>query len=153
MTLKDVIRTMEVVASRQPSVGMIVENDIFRLNTYADARYGVFAFVQGQHRGNVDTSLMDYSFSLFYVDRLTDSATNQIDVQSEGISVLDNILRQLDGLGLWVSEYSVQTFGQRFLDECAGVFCNVTISAPVSGICGEAYADFNNDFDDDFLII
>ena len=43
MTLKEAIKVIEVVASQQPSVNMIVENDVFRLNAKADARYGVFA--------------------------------------------------------------------------------------------------------------
>ena len=42
MTLLELIKAMEVVASKQPSVKMVVENDIFRLNALADARYGVF---------------------------------------------------------------------------------------------------------------
>ena len=50
MKLLDVIRIMEVAAGTQPAVNMIVRNDIFRLNTYADARYGVFAWTQGQHQ-------------------------------------------------------------------------------------------------------
>ena len=37
MTLVELIKTMEVIASHQPSIKMVVENDIFRLNTKADA--------------------------------------------------------------------------------------------------------------------
>ena len=48
MTLLETIRAMEVIASEQPSVNMVVENDIFRLNSRADARYGVFSCGQAQ---------------------------------------------------------------------------------------------------------
>ena len=37
MTLKEAIKVIEEVASRQPSINMIVENDVFRLNAKADA--------------------------------------------------------------------------------------------------------------------
>jgi hypothetical protein len=48
--------------------------------------------------------------------------------------------------------YSFQVFNQRFVDECAGVFCNVSFSVPVDSVCADFFADFNDDFNDDFLI-
>ena len=78
MTLVELIKTMEVIASHQPSIKMVVENDIFRLNTKADARYGVFAFVQGMHSTSIDSSVITYAFTLFYVDRLKNDRSNQI---------------------------------------------------------------------------
>jgi len=153
MTLKELIRAMEVIASNQPSIKMVVENDIFRLNNKADARYGVFAFVQGQHSTSIDSNLITYAFTLFYVDRLKNDRSNQIEIQSVGIQTLDNIIRQLDEMGIYSeTSYSFQVFNQRFVDECAGVFCNVSLSVPVGSVCPESFADFNNDFNDDFMI-
>jgi hypothetical protein len=153
MTLVDLIKTLELVASHQPSVKMVVENDIFRLNNKADARYGVFAFVQGLHSTSVGSSVMSYAFTLYYVDRLKNDRSNQIEIQSVGIQTLDNIIRQLDDLGIYTeTSYSFHVFNQRFLDECAGVFCNVTLQVPVGSVCPESFEDFNNDFNDDFMI-
>lgn len=152
MTLKEAIKVIELVASQQPSVNMIVENDVFRLNAKPDARYGVFAWLQGQHSASVDSNTISLQFTFFYVDRLTGDKGNQIEVQSVGIQTLDNILRRLDDLGMWVSRYTFQTFNQRFVDECAGVFTNVTIDIPISSVCPESFADFGKDFNEDFLI-
>lgn len=152
MTLKEAIRVIELVASQQPSVNMIVENDVFRLNAKPDARYGVFAWLQGQHSASVDSNTLSLQFTFFFVDRLTGDRGNQIEVQSVGIQTLDNILRRLDDLGMWVSRYTFQTFNQRFVDECAGVFTNVTIDIPISSACPESFADFGKDFNEDFLI-
>ena len=153
MTLKEAIKVIEEVASRQPSVNMIVENDVFRLNAKADARYGVFAWLQGQHSTSIDSNTLSLQFTFFYVDRLTEDKSNQLEIQSVGIQTLDNIVRKLDDLGMWVSNnYTFQTFNQRFLDECAGVFCNVTISVPVASKCPEIFADYNEDFNKDFWI-
>ena len=153
MTLKDVIRTMEVVASHQPSIKMVVENDVFRLNSYPDARYGVFAWVQGQHSASVDSSVVNYTFTMLYIDRLKADQSNQIEIQSVGIQTLDNIIRKLDDLGLFAdSSYTFQVFNQRFLDECAEVFCNITLSVPVNTLCPEDFGDFDNSFNDDFKI-
>lgn len=154
MTLQQVIKAMEVVASQQPSVNMVVQNDIFRLNGKPDARYGVFGWTQGQHSSSADSSFFTYAFTLFYVDRLKADLSNQIEVQSVGIQTLDNILRRLDDLGIFISSsYSFQTFNQRFVDECAGAFCNVTLQVPVSSMCSESFADFlKTDFSSDFMI-
>lgn len=154
MTLQQIIKAFEVVASQQPSVNMIVQNDIFRLNAKSDARYGIFGWTQGQHSASLDSSLFNYSFTFFYVDRLKDDLSNQIEVQSVGMQTLDNILRRLDEKGLYVSStYNFQTFNQRFFDECAGVFCNITLQVPVSSVCSESFADFlDTDFNEDFLI-
>ena len=153
MTLSDLIKTLELVASHQPSIKMVVENDIFRLNSKADARYGVFAFVQQQHTTSTESNFITYAFTLFYVDRLKNDRSNQIEIQSVGIQTLDNIIRALDDLGIYSDQsYSFQVFNQRFVDECAGVFCNVALSVPVGSICPEDFADFNSDFNDDFLI-
>lgn len=153
MTLQQVIKACEVVASQQPSVNMIVRNDIFRLNSKSDARYGVFGWTQGQHSASTDSDLFTYSFTFFYVDRLKNDRSNEIEVQSVGIQTLNNILRKLDDIGVFVSStYNFQTFNQRFLDECAGVFCNVSLQVPVNTLCAESYPDFNMDFNEDFMI-
>lgn len=154
MTLLETIKAMEVIASKQPSINMIVENDIFRLNAKADARYGVFAFVQGEHSTAIDTNVVTYAFTLFYVDRLKNDRSNQIEIQSVGIQTLDNIIRTLDEMGICAdNDYSFQVFNQRFVDECAGVMCRVSLSVPLTGICSDQFADFSDDFNEDFYIL
>ena len=138
MTLLEVIRTIEDAAARQPSVSMIVENDVFRLNSYADARYGVFAWVQGRHR--VDSMTPDfirYSFTFFYVDRLRNDIANQVEVQSVGMDTLRNVLAVLRDAGIEPETAEFQTFNQRFADECAGVFCSVVLLTDTGSECAE----------------
>ena len=145
MTLLELIKAMEVVASKQPSINMVVENDVFRLNNKADARYGVFAFTQGQHSTSIDSNLITYAFTLFYVDRLKNDRSNQIEIQSVGIQTLDNIIRAMDEIGIYTeTSYSFQVFNQRFTDECAGVFCNVTLSVLPTSSCAEEYSEHDN---------
>ena len=71
-----------------------------------------------------------------------------------GIETLDNIIREMYSRGLFVeANYTMQTFNQRFLDDCAGVFCNVTISVPTTSLCSESFADFlKSDFKDNVII-
>lgn len=138
MTLLEVIRAIESAAAMQPAVSMIVENDVFRLNSYADARYGVFAWTQGRHRVDALTpDWMRYSFTFFYIDRLRNDIANQAEVQSVGIEVLRNVLRILRDGGIDPESYEFQTFNQRFSDECAGVYCSVVLLVDSGATCAE----------------
>lgn len=156
MTLYEVIRRIEATAAKQPAVNMIVENDIFKLNVCPDAKYGVFAWTQGAHTASTESDERRYSFSLFYVDRLTDNGDNQIGVQSVAVEVLDNVLRELaEDWG--VEDWTIQPFNQRFTDVCAGAFASVVLSVPLGSVCSEDYearllGDFNNDFNNDFFV-
>lgn len=135
MTLLETIRMMEQAAKAQPSVNSIVENDVYRLNACPQARYGVFAFTQGMHSAQEGDDMLRYSFTLFYVDRLTEGRGNEIEVQSVGIQTLDNILLLLQDNGIGVGTYTFQTFNQRFVDECAGTYCTVTLEVPRDWTC------------------
>lgn len=146
MTLAQVIDIFEKVAMQQPSINMIVRNDVFRINSSPSLKYGIFAWVQGQHSGSI-AGMTSYAFSFFYVDRLKDDLSNQVEVQSAGCETIGNILRALEEYDIEVGNYTMQTFNQRFTDECAGVFCNVTLSVPQVSACPETYGERT-----DFLI-
>ena len=152
-TLRGTIRAVELIASRHPAINMIVRNDVFRLNAIPNARYGVFAWTQGMHNASPDSQFTNFVFTFFYVDRLTNDKGNELEIQSFGIQVLTDIVRTLDDNGIFTDvAYTFQAFDQRFADECAGVYCNVTLSVPVDGNCPETWADYNADFNEDFLI-
>lgn len=151
MTLSNTIRFIERVALLQPAVKSVVPNDIFRLNATPDAEYAAFGWTQGQHTIGVDDSYATYAFTFFYVDRLTADKSNELEIQSVGIQVLDNVVKMLERAGAHcATSYTFTTFNQRFLDECAGVYTQVQLQVPLNGICEEGYYDFNEDFNDDF---
>lgn len=157
MNLFQVIKAIEKTAALQPTVGTVVRNDVFRLNASPIVRYGAFAWLQGEHR-SVDDNLMEWSFTFFYVDRLTADKGNEVQIQSTGIETLENIIRSLDDNGIYAGSYSFRTFNQRFSDECAGVFCTLTLQTVKDGICAEAWeflendAEYNLDYNEDFKV-
>lgn len=138
MTLADIIGKLKESAMAQPTINMVVENDAFKLNAIKDAKYGVFAFVQGNHSGRMDSTLATYSFTLFYIDRLNESADNEIEVQSVGVSTLASILRTMEQY-VEVGDWTATTFQQRFTDQCAGAFVNVAFTAPVTYNCEDNF--------------
>ena len=155
MTLKELVHRIEACASDQPSINMIVRNDIFKLNTIQDAKYGVFGWMQQVHTEDISTDSVAYSFVFYYVDRLNEDKSNEVEVQSVALTTLSNIIRKLAEYDVEADTWNYQTFNQRFHDECAGAFCNVTLSAPVTISCEEDYdlsGSYNESYDDDFDI-
>lgn len=155
MTLAQVVQRIEAVAAAQPAVNLIVPNDVFALNSIQDAKYGVFAWTQGEHSGGLDQYATGFRFTFFYVDRLRNDESNRLEIQSVGVETLGNILRAL-GADLALSAWTFTTFNQRFADLCAGVYAQVTVYAPVSTACVDdtgypSQGDFNNDFSKDFF--
>ncbi|MBQ3950789.1 MAG: hypothetical protein II661_09965 [Bacteroidales bacterium] len=136
MTLSEVIRAIEKVALQQPDVRTIVRNDIYRLNAMTAVRYGVFSWLQEEHVVQVDGSLRTYGFTFFFADRLTNGGGNEVEVQSEGVEVLTNIIRQLADLGIVAStEVALRSFNERFSDACAGVYARVRLEVPEGWTC------------------
>lgn len=158
MNLLQVIRAIERTAAGEPAVGTIVRNDIFRLNAAPSVRYGAFAWLQGDHRTEPGSGLMQYTFTFFFADRLTEDRRNEIEVQSVGIETLENILRQLEAAGIFPLERTFTTFNQRFSDECAGAFCQVVLEVAKDGVCPAGYeflandGEFNLDFNEDYKV-
>lgn len=143
MNLFQTIQLIERTAALQPAVRTIVRNDVFRLNAIPDVNYGVFAWLQNEHSTEENSNILTYNFTFFYVDRLTEDRSNELEVQSQGIETLENILRSLPDLGLYPAGYSFRTFNQRFSDECAGVFCTVSLDAAKDTLCATAYESLN----------
>ena len=139
MTLKEITQAIERVALDQPAINMLVRNDIFRLNTYPKAKYGVFGWTQQQHMENMDDDIITYNFAFFYVDRLNEKRSNEVDIQSVGMTTLSNIIRALQDKGIYADSWEYQTFNQRFHDECAGVYCNIALDVNVNYTCDEEF--------------
>lgn len=135
MQLRRVIDKMTEYAMEQPSINTIVPSDIYRLNAMPSAKYGVFCWTQRQHSVSADGNIT-FNFVLFYVDRLMADKSNETEIQDVGISTISNIIKLLNEDGYDIQSWTIDTFNQRFVDECAGVFANVAITAQMDNICG-----------------
>lgn len=139
--LSDFVNMIKAVASSQPIVNSIIDNDIYRLNSLKDAEYSVFGWQQRQHQEEVDFWI--YSFQFFYIDRLTQDGGNELQAQSTGMEVLSNIIGTILGLGGGDIELAsttlYQPFTQKFKDETAGCYATVTFRVAKDTICYEEY--------------
>ena len=143
MTLKSFIEILEATATNQAAVATIVPQDVYKLNSMPDAKYGAFAWLHSLtgHGETIGDPVRTLRFTLFYVDRLTEDKGNQLDVQSVGIETLSNILRLVvfeHGDEVSIGESVVyHPFLERFTDDFAGVYCDVAFEVTVSDICEE----------------
>ena len=138
MTLFDIIRNLQAIAAQEPSVRSVSDGDIYdALNAAVDIRYGVFHITQDTHTTNGDLDV--WGLNLFYIDRLLDNGENRLSIQSAGITILENVLRNFaDTFGAEYMNNIVYTpFTQRFKDNCAGVFCKISISTVMDNLCAE----------------
>lgn len=139
MKLQDIICTIKDIAASQPSVNQVLEGNVYQLNELKDIKYGVSVITQGQHKKQDD--FIHYNFIIYYVDRLTEGATNRVNVQSTAIDTLGNIMANLDSLGIDFESGNYQTFTQKFEAQCAGAYVNATFIVPVDDCDGFSILD------------
>ena len=138
MTLFDIIRNLQAIAAQEPSVRSVSDGDIYdALNAAVDIRYGCFHITQDTHTTNGDLDV--WGLNLFYIDRLLDNGENRLSIQSAGITILENVLKRFaDTFGAeYINNIVYTPFTQRFKDNCAGVFCKISISTVMDNLCAE----------------
>lgn len=128
MKLFEVVNSILNIAKTQPSVNSTYEGNVYQLNETKDIKYGTFVISQGQHKQQ--GSFIYYNFILYYIDRLTATADNKLNVQSTAIDTLSNIIKTLGEYDFDFSDITYQTFTQRFESECAGAYAQVSFIAP-----------------------
>lgn len=152
--LKRIIYQLVQGAKKEPNLRTFLLHDIYRLNHLPDIKYGALVVETEQGQVTSPDSFFRFNFVIYYVDRLTINKDNMLDAQSTGIDVLHNILVGLpEEVDVITSTYRV--FDQKFKDDCAGAYVNVTLQVPINYVCGEDEkfgGDFNLDFNEDFLI-
>ena len=125
MTLFEIINKLKDIAISKPNINYACDGDVYTLNSLPNIDYSVFFVTQNDHSIYQDT--ITYNLNLFYIDRISDSEDNVLNIQSDGMLQLTNIINTLvfsddfdvDG------EITFVPFIQRFADNFAGVYCTV----------------------------
>lgn len=139
MTLQEIIDKIKAAASGIPNVNTVQEGNIYDLmNGNRQVKYASVVITQGTHY--YGDNQMRFTFNLFYIDRLVDDLeSNRVDVQSQGIEVLKNIINQIcEEADIDRTETTIDTWTERWNDLCAGAYANVSFQVPTDD-CYESY--------------
>lgn len=137
MTLLELINIVKNIAIQQPNIRTSEEGSIYEiLNGNPSVKYNAFVITQGTHRQ--DSQFNYFNFNLFCVDRLTDDLeSNRTQAQSMAIEMLSNVINTLNEVyDIEVENgLSFTTFTEKFKDECAGAYLQVTLIAEKTLYC------------------
>ena len=132
MTLLQIYNLIKDVSLAQPNINTVVQ-EFLDLNR-EDTKYSAIVIQQRDHQQTSD-DFITYNFYIGYVDRLLSDKSNNIDIQSTGINILNNIINYIKdtyypNIAISAGQYTV--FNQRFTAECSGVYTSIALSIPVS---------------------
>lgn len=142
MSLYSTVNKILSIARRQPDVFDAGEGDIYEaLNGRMDVAYPIVWLTQQQHPQDiaVDGDFNTFTFTMFYVDRLTSDKSNRLQVQSHAIEVLQNIARELE-LETDLPTKNYVTFTERFESLCAGAYLEFSMYDLIDDGCVETFA-------------
>lgn len=130
MKLQEVINSFNEISIKQPNINQYIKSgNIYDLSQDRNAKFGVFCVTQASHEYDIENALMNYTFYLYYVDRLKSDDSNKIEIQSTGINTINNIVRTFrEKYDVDISNITYDTFVERFSESCAGVWGTVTVS-------------------------
>lgn len=82
---------------------------------------------------NRSQNTIEYKFNLMYVDRLMNDRSNEIEIQSTGLDVLQGILSVISESDPYTDynlNYSLNVFREQFADNVSGCVTTISITAP-----------------------
>lgn len=103
---------------------------VYRINDTDNITYPVVALTLNSVTKRQNT--IDFNINLLYADRLTDNRDNVLTAQSEGVTVLLEMMNVLSTHTntLVPDDYQITPFKEQFADNTAGAFVAATIKAP-----------------------
>ena len=130
MTLFETYKAIETVANRHPNVNSVVD-DFDKLNVET-AKYSAIVIQEDIHSRTDDW--MTYNFILGYVDRMVDWRGDDVEIHSVAVSALNTIIDTLKKSNQFadVTSTNYNIFTKRFDAMCAGAYCSLSLTVPIS---------------------
>lgn len=140
MTLKQLIKEIGDMAIRQKLINYSAAGtSIAQLNPMSIDWYPVlFQAPTGNHQVRENTTI--YQITLYYIDRLLEDYSNDIDIFSTGIEQLKNLvngIRFIDGVMDVRTDYIIRNFAdtEKMNDRLAGAYMTISIEVVNDTIC------------------
>ena len=135
MTIKKLIDVLTKTAKKLPNINYVNVGNVYDLNSKPDVDYSLIYLTY--QNSEVNENEVRHNIVMFYIDRLTDGFDNRLDIQSDGIKTITNIVNTIVNLeDVEVDMPMAFTpFNQRFAEDCAGVFTTITFIVDGDGNC------------------
>lgn len=108
--------------------------DVYSINFKSNVKYPIVnMFVENI---NVDGMNNNYNIVMYYIDRLTTNKSNEINIQSDSIIYLTEIMNNIEPAD--VNNITLTPFSEDFGDNCSGCFARFTTTVRNNiGTCTE----------------
>jgi hypothetical protein len=93
MTLKEIIATIEELGTKHKMIATVYNGAAMDRLALSDVAYPMFTFDVVNAR--IAGQTIEFDFSMFFFDRLQADATNEREVQSDQLSIAQDIISQL----------------------------------------------------------
>lgn len=140
MTLQKLLYEIAQLAIAQKAVNYTAAGaDINTLNTGTiDSWPVLFTSPTGSH--TVTDNTTKYTITLYYLERLLNDNSNDVDIMSVAIEQLKNItngIKEIDGVVGIDDNYNITNFieTEAFNDRCAGAYCTIYVTVINDTIC------------------
>lgn len=127
MNLYDVLNKLNDIANKHKLIGSYHNGDVYRIMNSAKNTYPVVVFTVDMLQNYEDYSTLNAY--MYFIDRLTDDEDNKINIQTNGINTINDVINKLgdiDGISP-VKPLQYTFFTEKFGDMCCGVYANVSI--------------------------
>lgn len=136
MTLYEFINTIKTVSLKKKGVEEFRDGDVYEQMNSKMHRYPAIVLTISTINRTENRQLVNCT--LFYIDRLTDDASNKTEIQSNGLTCLKQIIEKLNEDNTWNFDNEVYTpFSEKFSDMCTGVFVSGIFSISEDIICAD----------------
>ena len=128
MNYYNLIRTLKSLSLTHSLVNDYAEGDVYEYMNSGMHKYPCVFMTMNNITS--DSESTNYNFTMFYIDRLISDGSNKINVQSIGVQVIKQILSKLFDIypEIEISSTEYTPFTEKFADDCAGVFCQISLS-------------------------
>lgn len=135
MTIKKLIDVISKTALKKPNINYVGVGNVYDLDSKPDAEYSLIYLTY--QNSQVNENEVRHNIVMFYIDRLTDNFDNRLDIQTNGVKEITNIVNTITYSEDVEVAYPLNftPFNQRFSEDCCGVFTTITFIVDGDGNC------------------
>ena len=150
MNIVQINKFIEKIAGCTELVHSFYTDSVYECwNGSGDVDYGSFVFCIKKTRMRERT--MIYDAIVYYGDRLLDDKSNRDAIWSDATNVIQSIIGAVNNVEGEISigyPYEINLFEQKFADELAGAYANISIEVEGVGECADLLYGYENTGDD-----